>query len=361
MIDATTQSAPNPRQAQPAPGPVDLFPLSFVDRFTQFVRRQPIPYGLTYFLLFLLEGLIFHVFSWIDGWLPVYKIDPIAFMYPLWLWGPLAFITYLDSLSLRALEEFAPLLDLDDGMKRKLAHEFTTMPARNVILSSVFWSGVYLVLWFLAFYPATVAYGPGTLSRWGIFILGFASFCVGSVIYYHTMRQLRLVSRTVEMVAQFDLFRLDPVYAFSVVTSRTGICWILLITMTLLVSPLEIGGAAEISLLVVQVVLSLAAFLLPLRAVNRRLAAEKQRRVAVLDQRVKATLERLHQRIDEDSLNEISKLNDVLNALSKESEILAKIPTWPWRPGIFASFVSVILLPILLFLIQLALGKWLGS
>ena len=47
-------------------------------------------------------------------------------------------------------------------------------------------------------------------------------------------------------------------------------------------------------------------------------------------------------------------------AFVADRDILAAIPTWPWRPGLFASFVSIIVLPVVLFLIQFFLGRWLA-
>jgi hypothetical protein len=162
------------------------------------------------------------------------------------------------------------------------------------------------------------------------------------------------------MVRHFDLFRLDPVYAFSVLTSRTGICWVALLTLTLLMSPLDIGGIPQLSTLILQIALAMGAFLLPLRIVNRRLVSEKRKLLAELHQRMKATLARLHQQVDENSLQEVPRLNDALKALTTEREILARIPTWPWRPGLFAGFLSITVLPVVLYLVQFALGRWLG-
>lgn len=361
MSYPSTESVPDPRLAEQSPDPASLYPPSFIDRLTKFLKRRPVSFGLTYLLLFILETSIILVLSWLDGWLPAYEFNPIVILFPAWLWGPLAFISYLDSLSLRAFSEFAQLLKIPDEMKHKLAYEFTTMPARSVIFSSVAWAAVYLVIWYLVYPSFITIYGFGSLALWTTFTVGFISFTVGSAFYYHTFRQLRLVSRIVGMVDHFDLFNLDPVYAFSVLTSRTGICWVILSTLTILAYPVGAGGISDIVLVTIQVVLGLAAFLLPLRAVNRRLVEEKRRQQAALDQRVKATLIRLHQLVDEDSLKEVSVLNDVLRGLASESEILTKIPIWPWRPGFFTGFVSVILLPILLSLIQLALGRFLGN
>lgn len=356
MIEITT----DPQMAQQEVRAAVSYAPSFIDRFTGFVRRQPLPYWLTYLLLFFIESAVLHVLSWVDGWLPTYSVAPILFLFPLWLWGSLAIVTHLDSLSLRTISEFDPLLKVSTETMRRLRYEFTTMPARSVLLSALAWSVAYVLSWFTGFAPAVAVYGLGPLATWLSFVAGFVSFSVGSVIYYHSVRQLRLVSRTVQMVSQFDLFQLDPAYSFSVLTSRTGISWVVLLTLSLLMLPLELGGMTELSYLVLQIALALGAFLLPLRFVNRRLVLEKRGQLAELDQRTKATLARLHQQIDENDLQEVPRLNDVLKGLTTEREILAKIPTWPWRPGLFAGFLSVIVVPILLFLLQFGLSQWLG-
>jgi hypothetical protein len=352
---------PNPQLARQDVNVPMRYPPSFIDRLTDSIKRLPIPYGITYLLLFILESVIILMLSWVDGWLPAYTFDPIVLAFPLWLWGPLVILTYLDALSLRVLSEFEPLLDISNETKRRLEYEFTTMPARGVLISGLFWLVVFLLSWYLAFRPAAVAaYSYGALAENTIFVAGFVSFFVGAGIYYHTFRQLRLVSRTVGLVDQFDLFRLDPVYAFSVLTSRTGVGWVLLVTMTLLTVPLGIGSVPELALLISQIALAMGAFILPLRIVNRRLVLEKRNQMEELNQRVKATLGRLHQQVDENSLQEISVLNEALKGLIAEREILGRIPTWPWRPGLFAGFISIILLPVILFLIQFALERWLG-
>lgn len=360
MSIAHTEPAIEPQLDQHEVGEAAPYPPSFIDRLIDFIQRLPIPYGITYLLLFLLESALFLIISWIDGWLPAFAFDPIVLLFPIWLWGPLAIVSYLDSLSLRTLSEFGPLLDISSEKKRSLEYEFTTMPARNVLLSALSWSGIYILFWYLAFRPGGSAYGLGPSAMRAYFVFGMVSFFVGSVIYYHSVRQLRLVSRTVKMAGQIDLFRLDPVYAFSVLTSRTGIGWVILLTLTLLIAPLELGNIPELSTLILQIALAMGAFLLPLRFVNQRLVQEKRGRLAELDQRLKLILARLHQQIDENSLQEVTRLNDALKGLIIEREILAKIPTWPWRPGLFAGFLTVIVFPIMLFLIQFGLGEWLG-
>lgn len=320
-----------------------------------------IPYAITYLALFLLESAVILVLSWVDGWLPTFTFSPIVFIYPFWLWGPLLIMTYLNTLSVESISSFRPLLEIPDEAVTTLKLEFTSMPASRVILSSFAWLVFYLVLTYAGFLRIYSAYHFGTLAAAASFIAGLASFFVGSAIYYHTVRQLGLVHRTVTSVSEPDLFRLDPIYAFSTLTSRTAIGWVILLTVTLLLFPISLAPAPSLILLVTQVLFALAAFALPLRIVHTRLVAAKRRLVAEHDARLKATLSRLHRCLDENDLADVPQLNTALTGLTAERDVLSKIPTWPWRPGTLAGFLSVIVLPIALFVVQLFLSRWLAG
>jgi hypothetical protein len=282
-------------------------------------------------------------------------------MFPLWLWGPLAIMTYLNSVALDALANFRPLMDSSDEAMRRLQYEFTTMPARPVLLSGAVWTIVYVVFTYLALDSMYATYQFGRLSEVTSIVRGSISFFIGSALYYHTIRQLRLVNRTVRTVKQFDLFQLEPVYAFSALTSRTGVSWVLLLSLTLLTVPIQAAPVPTLSLLVIQLVLAIAAFVLPLRIVNSRLVSEKRRLLSELDQRVKGTLASLHRCLDDSALAEVAQLNTAIAGLNAERDILTKVPTWPWRAGVFTGFLSIVVLPILLFIVQLVLGRWFGG
>lgn len=336
------------------------YPPSFLDRFMDTVERLPVPYWLTYLLLFLLQSIIVHALAWIDGWQPIFTFNPIVFLFPIWLWGPFAMMTYLDRVSLEAQSSFSPLLDVDEEEINRLKVEFTTMPARTVIFSGLVWAIVYLFLTYLVFDAFYVAYGLGTLFTVVMIIEGLISFAVGSAIYYHSFRQLRLVNRTVKMARQFNLFQLDPVYAFSRVTSQIGVSWMIMLSLTLLLFPMQLASGPVLAILVLQLALAVAAFVLPLWFVHRRLVAEKRRLLAELNRRVEGTLEHLHHYLDENDLAAVEQVNFAMTGLNDEKNVLNAIPTWPWRAGTLTGFLSAIVLPIVLFLIQLAVENWLG-
>lgn len=230
-----------------------------------------------------------------------------------------------------------------------------------MILSAVFWVAVYILLTVLAFQTFYVGYGLGTFLTVMIFATGLISFSIGSAIYYHSFRQLRTVNQTVKMARRFNLFQLDPVYAFSRVTSLIGISWMIMLSLTLLAFPIDLLEAPVLAILVLQAVLAVAAFALPLWFVNRRLVTEKRRLLSDLNHRVELTLDRLHHSIDKNELGELDQINSVITYLNTERDILARIPTWPWRAGTLTGFLSAMVLPIILFLIQLIIQNWFGG
>jgi hypothetical protein len=199
------------------------------------------------------------------------------------------------------------------------------------------------------------------VTRYIVLVEGLFCFATGGVIYYHSLRQLWLVNRTVKTVKRYNLFNLDPVYSFSRLTARTGISWVFMLMLNLLLFPFGVALELILFIAVIQVVLALAAFILPLQVVNNRLTAEKQRLLAETQQRVEATLNRLHEHIDKNKLDDVDQINNAISGLRAERDVLEKIPTLPWRTETLTRFLSAIILPILLLLVQIIVEKWLGS
>ncbi|MGB8645410.1 MAG: hypothetical protein WCF84_09235 [Anaerolineae bacterium] len=359
---ATPVQAVTSELMQPDNRDIKPYPPSFIDRFMDWVEQLPIPYWLAYLALFILHGLFNHVFDWVDGSLPAFAFRSGHFTWPLWLWAPLALMTFLDLTALKAVSNFGPLLDLSPEGLQRLKYELTTMPARGVIISGFVFTCVYAILIYLL-YPTYLAKGYGTLGTIHIILDGWVGYTIGTVIFYHTIRQLRLVHTTVKSVKQFNLFRLDPVYAFSVLTSRTGMALIFLYVLTLLVTPIDYFANPLVFFIppLIMLVLALAAFALPLWVVHQRLVSEKRRLLAEHDQRVESTLARLHANLDSNELGGLDQLDHALSVLRGEHDVLIKIPTWPWRAGLFTGFLSVIVLPMVIFIIQLGIGRWLGK
>jgi hypothetical protein len=324
------------------------------------LQRLPIPFGLTYLGLFVLEVGVLHVLGWIDGTLPRFHFHQLFLLFPLWIWTPLAMMTYLDEVARHALREFQPLLPKQAGLVPRLEYELTTLPARPALLSGLFWAGVFVILMVPGLPVVARQFHYGRVAIAGAWVFGLFSFVTGSAMYYHTIRQLRLVSLTVARVERVNLFRLDPLYAFARLTAQTGVCWLLLSGVTLIIFPFGLVNITVVALYVTQVFFALGAFILPLWKVHQRLVVERRRLLAEVSRRVERAIERLHQALDGDDMARVKEIDTALAGLASERKVLEGIATWPWSTATFSGFVSALVLPIALFLIQLILKNWLG-
>ncbi len=59
-------------------------------------------------------------------------------------------------------------------------------------------------------------------------------------------------------------------------------------------------------------------------------------------------------------MRDASAVNQTISSLVATRELIAKIPTWPWRPETFAAFYSALTLPVIVFLIQMFLKTVIG-
>lgn len=336
---------------------VELYQSSYIDRFMRFIQRLRAPYWIVYLVFFFAQALINHIVSWLEGWVPLFTFDRILLLYPVWLWIPLIIMTFLNHTSLSAIQNFRPLLDLDDEALARLKAEFTTMPPRGVIATSLFWSVSALAVT-LIYHEAYTAYGFGPISKWLGILQGLVSFSIGGVMYFHSLRQLLLIHRTVKTVKRVNLFALDPVYAFSRLTSRTGISWMVMLVLNFLLFPFTLAPGVMLTFGMVILIFALAAFVLPLRVVNQKLVLEKRSRLAEHQRRVENILARLHRQLDTGETADLDQYEKGIASLTAERKILDDIPTWPWRGATLTGFLSALIVPVFLMLIQFAIERW---
>jgi hypothetical protein len=236
----------------------------------------------------------------------------------------------------------------------------TMLPARAVWMSALFWTAAFVLIMYVGFPAVGSLYSYGPLALASVWISGLLSYAVGSAIYAHTIRQLRVVSRILALAERFNLFHLDPVYALARLTVQTGVSWLLLAGITLMIFPFELFNITVLAQYVTQVLFALGAFILPLWKVHQRLVAEKRGLLAAVNRRQETALERLHKALDDDDMARVKEIDTAMSGLATERNLVSAVPTWPWRAAAFSSVASALVLPILLFMIQLALRSWLG-
>ncbi|MFN2165846.1 MAG: hypothetical protein ACK2U9_06255, partial [Anaerolineae bacterium] len=162
-------------------------------------------------------------------------------------------------------------------------------------------------------------------------------------------------------VPSIDLLNPVPVYAFSAVTSRTGLglvvfAWFMAVQdPTPGLNPVSIFGVSALLLL------GVASFVLPLVGMHQRLTAEKDRLIAQVGSRLNATFALLHENVDRRELAQMDKINQALSSLKAERDMLEQLPTWPWRPETLRGFVTAVVLPLLVWTLTLLLERLLAA
>jgi hypothetical protein len=302
------------------------YPASVVDRFLAWVGRLPVPAWFFYLVLLAALIVIFNGLAWIDG-----TARPGTFelyrssvpVYPVWV---LALLQYLNRVARRALAAFRPALGARDADYERLQYELVTLPRRGT------WVILALSLVFTATYITFTPYLVALFRRSpevAIVESVVYAFCFGmiAVFFYHTIRQLHMVSR------------------------------ILMNYFGVLTDPRTFQNLALFSLTIAASLIAVVCFLLPLRGMHGRIVAEKKRLRAEANARLEATIQQLYACADSQDLAEVDRLNQLMASLVTTREIIEKIPTWPWEPGTLISFISVFLLPLVVRLIVGFVGQ----
>jgi hypothetical protein len=331
----------------------DLYRVSWVDHLTRAIDRLPIPAWAFYGVLLVGLALVVNVLNWIGERYPPGTFDLLQSGFAVYAAYQLAMVHYLNGVAGSKLRAFRPALDLSPQEYERLQHQLTTLPAREGALAGL--AG----LAFIAFlYAWELPGSPALPSAFviGRFVIEGITFALLAVLIYHTIHQLRLVSRIHALASRIDLFEPAPLYAFSHLTARTGIGLVVLTAYSFLIDPSVNVLAVGLTALVL--VTAAAAFVLPLEGMHHRIVAEKERLQLEANRRLKATLIGLHQSVDERDLSSSDALNKTLESLQLERDAIARMPTWPWEPGTLRAFVSALLVPLVLWLIIRALERF---
>jgi hypothetical protein len=332
------------------------YPASVVDRFLAWVDRLPVPAWFFYLVLLAVLIIIFNGLAWIDGSLRFPTLEVYRSSVPVYPVASLALVHYLNRVARRELAAFRPALGVGESEYERLGYMLVTLPRRGT------WATLALSLLFTAAYINFTPYLVALFGRspWVALVESVVyAFVFGmiAVFLYHTLWQLRMVSRIHASATNINLFRLTPLYAFSNLTARTGISLLLMNYFSVLTDPATFENLALIALTIGASLVAVVCFILPLQGMHDRIVVEKNRLLAQCNARLEATIEQLYARADSQDLDEVDRLNQLMVSLVTTREIIKKIPTWPWEPGTLMTFISVFLLPFVVGLIVEIIGQ----
>lgn len=343
-----------------------MYAPSWVDRLLDWIDRLPIPSWAFYLIVYLVSVVATHFASWLNLTLPWGQPSVLAFLNG--VWPPLVFfiIHNTDNLAEEAMRRFQPLVRTKLSEFQELRYRITTMPAG---VPAVLYTLSLLVMGWLSIQdPRMVVYEtpPGEIHplSWVIgFVLSVPSYSMAPIIFYHALRQLYLITKAFELVDEVNVFHQQPMYAFSGLTMRTALWFLSMVYVTYVSNLLYEATLTEdtinLSIAAGLVPASLFVVLVPLLGIHARLVQAKAEVLARNSHQIEKAQLRLYQAIDKNSTEKIKGADAAISSLYRVQEQLRSIPTWPWATGSFRNFLSAILIPMMLWLLQTLASRFL--
>jgi hypothetical protein len=349
-VSNSSSASPGPRIRPAAP-----YRASWVDRLIDWLAALPGPTWVPYVIVSAVVGLAVHAAAWIDGYVgPHGAVEPGEFdlllgSLAIYVIGSVAGIHFLDHQASRAWTTFRPVAAVTDEDADRIRFELTTLPARAAFGWTIVGLAVAVVT-LAGGYGETVELAePLTIVITSA--VGTFAYVTGALLVYHTIRQLRLIGRLPGYVERIDLLDAGPLHAFSGVTALTGVFFVAAAYFSVLTDPTTLTNPAVAAVNAFALVLGVACFVLPLYGMQRRIAAEKARRLSATSQRLDAALRDLARRNDGGDLSDADAVNKNIASLLAERDLIARTPTWPWSSDTLRGFSTALILPIALWLI----------
>ena len=331
---------------------------SWVDRVQGVAEDLPLgPLGL-YVALAVILTLVLHGSQWLSD-----NTEKYLFTLPLtWtaIWTPLmlAMMHILDRIARQSLVQFRPASGLEPEDYKLYEYRLTTMPSRPVILIQLLGTVIFLgTVWLAPSYSGLISGDP--LSDAIVYLIFWFNMGMLLVSMFHHTRQLEMVSSLHQEAPSIGIFDTKPIFAFSRLSF-----WAAVFTVFMILPSIFIYQTAEENILfalpsIFGIGLAMLVFFLPLHSLNKRLANEKSQRLGQVRHRIRDSIHELNQIVDRGDLHGLEAQHSQLAALMLEEEYLDKLRTWPWPRGTFARLLGLIALPLLTFILQMLIQKFL--
>lgn len=303
-----------------------------------------------------------HAVLWASGAVPVGTIQPLfasAVFY-----GPfvLAALAYINRSSERALAAFWPATGWPDSSRAAWAEAFRTSPRGYGWLALAFGLAVAIGAYVSA--PGTAvgnvvaspvvllaAYLPSSILGYSLVVVAIA----------HTFRQLRLVARIHREATRIDPFDRVPLYAFSYLTFRTGLLYVISGYYSVTVQgQLQAENPFVIAVLAAAFGVGIACFVLPLWGIHDRLIREKEALLLEVEGRIGRLADEMYRRIDAGQFDGTKVVGESLGGVTALRDRIVRLPTWPWPPNLLRGFLSTLLIPVVVYIASRVIGGQVG-
>ncbi|MEZ5041880.1 MAG: hypothetical protein R2828_18435 [Saprospiraceae bacterium] len=328
---------------------------SWMDFLVDRIKRLPGPSWAFYLLLFICSVLVSNVVLWLDGALAVGTFNRQFSYGSIFIIYGLCFYQFLAWTVAEALHDFYPFLEADPKFEDELKYRMTRLPAAWGWTALI----VGIALTLLDVFSSQYDFGINSPVAWTYgAIFGAFGYCTFLGMMFQTCRQLFFVIQLHSKIAGLDLFNLRPLRAFSRFTATAGFAVFFIGVYNVLIFS-ENSSGSLITFYLLLALVGILLFIAPLISISTRINKEKKERIFEVDQHLKRTLLQIRENVNNGDLTKMGDFNTTLGVLEKEKSILKGISSFPWNPNAFRTFLSTIILPLLLWWIRTILEKWL--
>jgi uncharacterized membrane protein len=272
-------------------------------------------------------------------------------------------IYYFNHLVEKCLQKHRPSLRIGDEQVEQLLINLTTLPTLKTLFAGVLGVASIFVIERIAGEPYLLeSIKNYLLSGYAFRITYIILWWVFGTLIYHTVHQLRLIGRIYSEITVINLFQPKNLYTFSNLIALTAFCIALIPVGFLLANPWVSWNEPVVfgTVLAVQLV-ALATFVWPHYGIHRLQVAEKERLLEEVNRRFEAMSRALHQRVDETKLEGAMDVSMTITSLNAELSTIEKIPTWPWQPETLRILITALAFPLGVWLLQVLVGRLMGS
>ncbi|MEX1143606.1 MAG: hypothetical protein WEC16_02105 [Anaerolineales bacterium] len=335
--------------------------LSWIDRFFDWVERLPLPFYLVYLLGYLAVVSTYHITLWTSGALPNGELSQgILFTTVFWIFLQMAAFHYFQNQAESALLHFRPALDVSDKEFAKLRFSFINFSAPRALIGGLASVGAALALFLGPIEIVSPLFKATPLATAITFFLLMGSpFAFG--FFYFVFRSLVGINRLYRKVKHINLFNLGPLYVLSRFTSRVGMLFILYLVINALTTGAwgsqESGEAIASFYYVVNGLIAVFAFVLPLWGIHVRMAAAKEAASTENNQMIQEHFSAIQKNVKQGRMDKVTALRTGNAALLEYRTELSKISTWPWDTATLRTFVTALAVPMTVWIVQQVLTR----
>jgi hypothetical protein len=328
------------------------YPPSLIHRLIDAIRRSPVPAPLFYAGLATVLLALEVIAKAADGTFPDdYRL--IHVVLPLFAVLILPAVHGFSDAAAKALDTARPLLTLGPAEVDWYRYRLTTLPARGTALAAA--AGVAALVLLALMRPPDMYEILGIMTspvtsavEWELLVLVYAAAGIGPFLIF---RQMRLIAELTTRHTRIDLFALGPIYAYSRLTAAHAVFLVVLAILgTLTMSDLA-GSTPWVIISGSAMLLAAAAFAAPLWGAHRLMGEEKRRQEDRLGHNVEGLVDQMQSRVERSELAGIGDLKTALEGITLSRAQVGAISTWPWRPETLRGVISVLLAPVVIWVI----------